>query len=60
MKKQKLAYRERMPAALAFVREGKTAYLAAQLTGLTSGAIYKNAEYRQILADRAKEKTDAK
>lgn len=50
----------RMPAALDLVRIGLTAYVAAQRAGLTSGAIYKNAEYRQILAERTKEKTDVK
>jgi hypothetical protein len=58
---QKQAERKaRMPNALNMVRLGLTAYIAAQRTGLSSGAIYKNAEYRAIMADRAKEKTDAK
>jgi hypothetical protein len=41
-----------MVEALRLVRAGETAYSAAQITKLTPGALYKNAEYKAIIAAR--------
>ena len=43
-------------AALQLVKKGLTAYEAAKRSGCTSGALYKNAEYKAIIAKR-KEKS---
>lgn len=49
---KRLKNRERMPAALVLVREGLSGYAAAKAVKLTPGALYKNAEYREIIAAR--------
>lgn len=40
-------------AALKLVKKGLTAYAAAKKAGCTSGALYKNAEYKAIMAAKA-------
>jgi hypothetical protein len=42
-----------MKAALDLVRQGMSAYAAAKETGITSGNLYKSAEYRAIIAARS-------
>lgn len=55
-----LTYHERKPAALELVRGGMSGAEAARKVNITSGALYRDKTYKQIMADRAKEKTDAK
>lgn len=50
-------HKDKTRAALDLVRQGLTAYEAAKRSGITSGTLYKSAEYRAILAARA---TDCK
>lgn len=54
---KKLKYLERKPAALDMVRGGASGAAAARAMKLHSSTLYKDKDYRQIMADRAKEKS---
>lgn len=56
---KRLKYLERKPVALDMVRGGASGAAAARALKLHSSTLYKDKDYRQIMADRAKEKTDA-
>jgi hypothetical protein len=56
MKKPKYKYLERMPAALKLVRQGMNGKAASEAVGLTSGAVYRNKDYKAIMAARKADK----